>query len=81
MIWFKARLIFFPLKSGLITVYTNSVFTSGHKLTTKTNQNVLVHPPVLPVFSHSPVSHELFIAAEIRNYVKEAAHKSVVRNS
>lgn len=25
----------------------------------------------------SPVSHELFIAAEIRNYVKEAAHKSL----
>lgn len=25
----------------------------------------------------SPASHELFIAAEIRNYVKEAAHKSL----
>ena len=26
---------------------------------------------------NSPASHELFMAAEIRNYVKEAAHKSL----
>lgn len=53
------------------------LFTSAFPLSTKTRRGISSHLSPAQCLLTSPASHELFMAAEIRNYVKEAARKSL----